>query len=153
EPDHAGHILSVPLGKDVYGQIAMCDLTKLPHLLIAGSTGSGKSVAINTIITGILMQARPSEVKLILIDPKMVELSVYNGVPHLLIPVVTEAKRATGALQKAVAEMERRYKLFEQTGHRKIEEYNQAVEANNQNHEQPALEKLPYIVIIVDELS
>ncbi|MCO6541776.1 MAG: hypothetical protein J6573_05675 [Lactobacillus sp.] len=153
EPQHEGHILAVPLGKDVYGQIAMCDLTKLPHLLIAGSTGSGKSVAINTIITGILMQARPSEVKLILIDPKMVELSVYNGIPHLLIPVVTEAKRATGALQKAVNEMERRYKLFEKTGNRKIEEYNQAAEVNNSDKNNPVMEKLPYIVIIVDELS
>ena len=153
EPPHPGQILAVPLGKDVYGQIAMCDLTHLPHLLIAGSTGSGKSVAINTIITGILMQAHPSEVKLILIDPKMVELSVYNGIPHLLIPVVTEAKRANSALQKAVSEMERRYRLFEKTGHRKIEEYNQAVGKNNSNKNNSPLEKLPYIVIIIDELS
>lgn len=153
EPPHQGRILTVPLGKDVYGKIAMCDLTQLPHLLIAGSTGSGKSVAINTIITGILMQAHPSEVKLILIDPKMVELSVYNGIPHLLIPVVTEAKQANSALQKAVNEMERRYKLFEKTGHRKIEEYNQAVEKNNNNKNNSPLEKLPYIIIIIDELS
>ena len=99
------------------------------------------------------MQAHPSEVKLILIDPKMVELSVYNGIPHLLIPVVTEAKRANSALQKAVSEMERRYRLFEKTGHRKIEEYNQAVEKNNSNKNNSPLEKLPYIVIIIDELS
>ncbi|NVY96814.1 DNA translocase FtsK [Lactobacillus sp. DCY120] len=153
EPPHLGQILTVPLGKDVYGQIAMCNLIQLPHLLIAGSTGSGKSVAINTIITGILMQARPSQVKLILIDPKMVELSMYNGIPHLLIPVVTDVRKATSALQKAVDEMERRYKLFEKTGHRKIEEYNQAVDLNNQDPTQAIQDKLPYIVIIVDELS
>ena len=153
EPAHLGEILTVPLGKDVYGQIAMCNLVKMPHLLIAGSTGSGKSVAINTIITGILMQARPSEVKMILIDPKMVELSVYNGIPHLLIPVVTDVKKATGALQKAVDEMERRYRLFEKTGHRKIEEYNTAVDQNNQDPDNPPMDRLPYIVVIVDELS
>lgn len=153
EPAHPGEILTVPLGKDVYGQIAMCNLVKMPHLLIAGSTGSGKSVAINTIITGILMQARPSEVKMILIDPKMVELSVYNGIPHLLIPVVTDVKKATGALQKAVDEMERRYRLFEKTGHRKIEEYNTAVDQNNQDPDNPPMDRLPYIVVIVDELS
>lgn len=153
EPSHRGKILSVPLGKDVNGNIAMCNITKLPHLLIAGSTGSGKSVAINTIITGILMQARPSEVKFILIDPKMVELSVYNGIPHLIIPVVTDAKRATSALQKAVNEMERRYKLFEKTTNRNINEYNSFVEENNKNKNNPALSKLPYIVIIIDELS
>lgn len=148
------HPLIVPLGKDVSGNIIEANITKMPHLLIAGSTGSGKSVAINTIITGILMKAKPSEVKLILIDPKMVELNVYNGVPHLLIPVVTDARRAAGALQKAVKEMERRYKLFAETSHRNIGEYNADVDKFNETAEDDQkMERLPYIVVIVDELS
>ncbi len=148
------HPLVVPLGKDVSGNIIEADITKMPHLLIAGSTGSGKSVAINTIITGILMKAKPSEVKLILIDPKMVELNVYNGVPHLLIPVVTDARRAAGALQKAVKEMERRYKLFAETSHRNIGEYNADVDKFNKTAEDDQkMERLSYIVVIVDELS
>jgi len=148
------HPLIVPLGKDVSGNIIEANITKMPHLLIAGSTGSGKSVAINTIITGILMKAKPSEVKLILIDPKMVELNVYNGVPHLLIPVVTDARRAAGALQKAVKEMERRYKLFAETSHRNIGEYNSDVDKFNETAEDDQkMERLPYIVVIVDELS
>lgn len=102
----------MPLGKDVEGKVISADLRKMPHLLIAGSTGSGKSVAINTIITSVLMKAYPEDVKLVLIDPKMVELSVYNGIPHLLIPVVTDAKLATNALRKTVKEMERRYQLL-----------------------------------------
>ena len=146
--------LVVPLGKDVSGNIIEADITKLPHLLIAGSTGSGKSVAINTIITGILMKAKPNEVKLILIDPKMVELNVYNGIPHLMIPVVTDARRAAGALQKAVSEMERRYKLFAQTNHRNIGEYNDEVdEFNKTASDDEKMERLPFIVVIVDELS
>jgi DNA segregation ATPase FtsK/SpoIIIE and related proteins len=148
------HPLIVPLGKDVSGNIIEADITKMPHLLIAGSTGSGKSVAINTIITGILMKAKPSEVKLILIDPKMVELNVYNGIPQLLIPVVTDARRAAGALQKAVKEMERRYKLFAETSHRNIGEYNADVDKFNETAEDDQkMERLPYIVVIVDELS
>jgi len=148
------HPLIVPLGKDVSGNIIEADITKMPHLLIAGSTGSGKSVAINTIITGILMKSKPSEVKLILIDPKMVELNVYNGVPQLLIPVVTDARRAAGALQKAVKEMERRYKLFAETSHRNIGEYNDDVDKFNETAEDDKkMERLPYIVVIVDELS
>ncbi|MBD5430342.1 DNA translocase FtsK [Lactobacillus sp.] len=145
--------LSVPLGKDVEGLTISADLRKMPHLLIAGSTGSGKSVAINTIITSILMKSRPEDVKLVLIDPKMVELSVYNGVPHLLIPVVTDAKLAANALRKTVKEMERRYKLFAAGGVRNITEYNQKVAENNANTENSVMEKLPYIVVIVDELS
>lgn len=148
------HPLIVPLGKDVTGNIIEANITKMPHLLIAGSTGSGKSVAINTIITGILMKAKPSEVKLILIDPKMVELNVYNGIPQLLIPVVTDARRAAGALQKAVKEMERRYKLFAETSHRNIGEYNADVDKFNETAEDDQkMERLPYIVVIVDELS
>ncbi|MCH4008817.1 DNA translocase FtsK [Companilactobacillus sp.] len=146
--------LVVPLGKDVSGNIIEADITKMPHLLIAGSTGSGKSVAINTIITGILMKAKPNEVKLILIDPKMVELNVYNGIPHLLIPVVTDARRAAGALQKAVTEMERRYKLFAETNHRNIGEYNEEVDEYNKTApKDKQMERLPFIVVIVDELS
>jgi S-DNA-T family DNA segregation ATPase FtsK/SpoIIIE len=143
----------VPLGKDVSGQVVSCDLRKMPHLLIAGSTGSGKSVAINTILTSILMKARPEAVKLVLIDPKMVELSVYNGVPHLLIPVVTDAKLAANALHKTVKEMERRYKLFASGGARNIDEYNAKVAQNNQDKSRPVMTALPYIVIVVDELS
>ncbi|MGQ2375300.1 DNA translocase FtsK [Companilactobacillus zhachilii] len=148
------HPLVVPLGKDVSGNIIEADITKMPHLLIAGSTGSGKSVAINTIITGILMKAKPNEVKLILIDPKMVELNVYNGIPQLLIPVVTDARRAAGALQKAVKEMERRYKLFAETSHRNIGEYNADVDKFNETaSDEDKMERLPYVVVIVDELS
>lgn len=148
------HPLIVPLGKDVSGNIIEANITKMPHLLIAGSTGSGKSVAINTIITGILMKAKPNEVKLILIDPKMVELNVYNGIPHLLIPVVTDARRAAGALQKAVKEMERRYKLFADTNHRNIGEYNADVDKFNETADKDKqMERLPFIVVIVDELS
>ncbi|MQS75857.1 DNA translocase FtsK [Companilactobacillus halodurans] len=148
------HPLIVPLGKDVSGNIIEANITKMPHLLIAGSTGSGKSVAINTIITGILMKAKPNDVKLILIDPKMVELNVYNGIPQLLIPVVTDARRAAGALQKAVKEMERRYKLFADTSHRNITEYNADVDKFNKTaSDEEKMERLPYIVVIVDELS
>ncbi len=145
--------MQVPLGKDVSGQTISADLTKMPHLLIAGSTGSGKSVAINTILTSILMKALPDQVKLILIDPKMVELSVYNGVPHLLIPVVTDAKLAANALSKAVKEMERRYKLFAAGGARNMSEYNEKVRLNNQDKSKPAMKPLPYILVVVDELS
>lgn len=145
--------LDVPLGKDVEGKVISADLRKMPHLLIAGSTGSGKSVAINTIITSILMKSYPEDVKLVLIDPKMVELSVYNGIPHLLIPVVTDAKLATNALRKTVKEMERRYQLFAAGGVRNITEYNQKVAENNADKTNSVMEKLPYIVVIVDELS
>lgn len=145
--------LDIPLGKDVEGKVISADLRKMPHLLIAGSTGSGKSVAINTIITSILMKSYPEDVKLVLIDPKMVELSVYNGIPHLLIPVVTDAKLATNALRKTVKEMERRYQLFAAGGVRNITEYNQKVAENNADKTNTVMEKLPYIVVIVDELS
>lgn len=147
------HPLMVPLGKDVTGQIISADLTKMPHLLVAGSTGSGKSVAINTILTSILMKARPDEVKLVLIDPKMVELSVYSGVPHLMIPVVTDSRLASKALKKVVDEMERRYKLFAAGSVRNMGEYNRKVAENNKDSSRPVMEPLPYILVVVDELS
>ena len=154
EPAHPGKVLSVPLGRDVTGNIVMCDLTKMPHLLIAGSTGSGKSVAINGIITSLLMQAKPNEVKFMLIDPKRVELSVYNDIPHLLTPVVSEPKRAAKALHKVVDEMTRRYELFANFGVRNIDGYNKLVEQNNANPEDNVAQtRLPYVVAIVDELA
>lgn len=145
-------LLEVPLGRDISGNVAMADLTKMPHLLVAGSTGSGKSVCINGIITSLLMKAKPNEVKLMMIDPKMVELNVYNGIPHLLTPVVTNPKKAAQALQKVVAEMEQRYELFAASGQRNITGYNQFVLEKNleegANHP-----TLPFIVVVVDELA
>lgn len=146
--------LVVPLGKDVNGQVIYAELNKMPHLLIAGATGSGKSVCVNTIISSILMRAKPDEVKLILVDPKKVELSNYNGVPHLLAPVVTDPKKAAATLRETVSEMERRYDLFAGANVRKIETYNQYVENKNQeNDAEHQLEKLPYIVVILDEVA
>ncbi|MBP0726183.1 DNA translocase FtsK [Bacillus sp. RG28] len=144
--------LAVSLGKDISGEAVFAELNKMPHLLIAGATGSGKSVCINGIIVSLLMNAKPSDVKLMLIDPKMVELSVYNGIPHLLTPVVTDPKKASQALRKVVSEMERRYDLFSHTGTRNIESYNELVRQNNEMVEakQPLL---PFIVVIVDELA
>lgn len=144
--------LEVPLGRDISGNVRMCDITKMPHMLIAGSTGSGKSVCINGIITSILMKTKPHEVKLMMIDPKMVELNVYNGIPHLLTPVVTNPRKAAQALQKVVAEMEKRYELFAAMGSKNIDSYNAHVEQYNaETGENNA--KLPYIVVIVDELA
>ncbi|WP_045176039.1 FtsK/SpoIIIE family DNA translocase [Anaerocellum danielii] len=134
------------IGKDVAGSPVIADLTKMPHLLIAGATGSGKSVCINSLIISILYRCIPDEVKLILIDPKVVELNLYNGIPHLLIPVVTDAKKAANALNWAVGEMTNRYKLFAAAGVRDVVGYNKWCEENGQ-------EKLPYIVIIIDELA
>ncbi|MFV8290587.1 DNA translocase FtsK [Aerococcus viridans] len=148
----SGKVLEVPLGKDISGNIRSADLTKMPHLLIAGSTGSGKSVAINGIIVSILMKAKPNEVKLMMIDPKKVELSIYNGIPHLLTPVVTNPRKAAQALQKVVQEMERRYELFAASGQRNIDGYNDFVHEENLN-EGTAHPTLPYIVVIVDELA
>ena len=139
--------LSVALGKDVAGQNIIADIAKMPHVLIAGSTGSGKSVCINTIITSFIYNAKPSEVKLVMVDPKVVELSVYNGIPHLLIPVVTDPKKAAGALAWAVQEMDNRYKLFAEKGVRDLKGYNKALEKEELDG------KLPQIVIIVDELA
>ncbi len=142
--------LTIALGKDVAGSIVLADIAKMPHVLIAGSTGSGKSVCINTIITSIIYNAKPSEVKLVMVDPKVVELSVYNGIPHLLIPVVTDPRKAAGALAWAVQEMDNRYNLFAAKGVRDLKGYNAAVE-HAQGTENAG--KLPQIVIIIDELA
>ncbi|RDU38981.1 cell division protein FtsK [Neobacillus piezotolerans] len=144
--------LLIGLGRDITGEAVLAELNKMPHLLVAGATGSGKSVCINGIITSILMRAKPHEVKMMMIDPKMVELNVYNGVPHLLAPVVTDPKKASQALKKVVNEMERRYELFSFTGTRNIEGYNEHVRRHNaeEDDKQPLL---PYIVVIVDELA
>ncbi|MGF2143244.1 DNA translocase FtsK [Vagococcus fluvialis] len=145
-------LLEVPLGRSISGDVMSADLTKMPHLLIAGSTGSGKSVCINGIISCLLMKAKPNQVKLMMIDPKMVELNVYNGVPHLLTPVVTNPRKAAQALQKVVEEMERRYELFAGFGVRNMGGYNDMVKRHNQETgENKSL--LPYIVVIVDELA
>ncbi len=145
--------MEVPLGRSVTGDIKMADLTKMPHLLIAGATGSGKSVAINVIITSILLKAKPHQVKMLMIDPKKVELSVYNGIPHLLSPVVSEPKKAARALGKVVAEMERRYELFAKFGVRNLDGYNKMVKQQNDDHPDEVQANLPLILVIVDELA
>ncbi|MBU5264914.1 FtsK/SpoIIIE family DNA translocase [Bacillus atrophaeus] len=144
--------LLIGLGRNISGEAVLAELNKMPHLLVAGATGSGKSVCVNGIITSILMRAKPHEVKMMMIDPKMVELNVYNGIPHLLAPVVTDPKKASQALKKVVNEMERRYELFSHTGTRNIEGYNDHIKRSNAEEEvkQP---ELPYIVVIVDELA
>jgi len=144
--------LSIALGRDISGQAIVANLAKMPHLLVAGATGSGKSVCINGIITSILYKAKPSEVKLLLVDPKMVELSIYNGIPHLLSPVVTDPRRASLALKKIVVEMEKRYELFSKSGIRNIEGYNTLVQEKIASGDL-GQDLLPYIVVIVDELA
>ena len=139
--------LAIALGKDVAGNVQLADIAKMPHILIAGSTGSGKSVCINTIITSVIYHAKPSEVKFVMVDPKVVELSVYNGIPHLLIPVVTDPRKAAGALAWAVQEMDNRYNLFAEKGVRDLKGYNKAIENDEE------VGQLPQIVIIVDELA
>lgn len=139
--------LAFALGKDIAGKTVVADIAKMPHMLVAGATGSGKSVCINTLITSILYKTNPNEVKLLMIDPKVVELSIYNGIPHLLIPVVTDPKKASGALNWAVAEMIKRYNLFAETSVRDLKGYNQYLRENS--NEEP----LPQIVIIIDELA
>ena len=146
-------LLEIPLGKAVNGSVRTFDLAKMPHLLVAGSTGSGKSVAVNGIIASILMKARPDEVKFMMVDPKMVELSVYNDIPHLLIPVVTNPRKASRALQKVVDEMENRYELFSKVGARNIAGYNAKVAEYNASQPEYKQVPLPLIVVIVDELA
>lgn len=152
QPAHPDDPLKVPIGRDVSGNLVEANLVKMQHLLIAGATGSGKSVMINVIITGLLMNARPDEVKLILIDPKKVELGIYNDIPHLLTPVVTDARKAAKALHKVVAEMQHRYDLFAEMNQRNIKSYNEFIEEQNaaDGGKRP---KMPYIVVIVDELA
>ena len=146
--------LLCPLGKNIMGNVVWCEIDKTPHLLVAGSTGSGKSVCINGIIASILMRTRPDEVKLVMVDPKKVELSVYNGVPHLLCPVVTDPKKASVALNKIVAEMERRYEVFEESHTKNIATYNSYIDDKNKYlDEDSKIPHMPYIVVIVDELA
>ncbi len=139
--------LGIALGKDIAGVAQVADLCKMPHLLIAGSTGSGKSVCVNSIIMSLLFRSSPEDVKLLLIDPKVVELAEYNGIPHLLMPVVTEPKKAAGALGSAVQEMERRYHMFAENNVRDIKSFNKLAATDS------TLEKMPYIAIIIDELA
>ena len=139
--------LGIASNQDIAGVAQVTDLSKMPHLLIAGSTGSGKSVCVNSIIMSLLFRSSPEDVKLLLIDPKVVELAEYNGIPHLLMPVVTEPRKAAGALGSAVQEMERRYRLFAENNVRDIKSFNKLAA------EQPELEKMPYIAIIIDELA
>lgn len=145
--------IQVALGKDIMGIPRSTDLTKMPHLLVAGSTGSGKSVCINGIIGSILMRYRPDEVKLVLVDPKQVELSNYNGVPHLLCPVVTDPKKASLVLQKVVNEMDKRYHIFAEKGAKKIDDYNRMLDEENNKHPENKVTRMPYIVVIVDEMA
>ena len=139
--------LTVALGRDISGRVAVADLAKMPHLLIAGSTGSGKSVCINSMIISLLYKSSPEDVRLLMVDPKVVELGIYNGIPHLLVPVVTDPRKAAGALNWAVSEMLKRYKSFAENGVRDIKGFNELAEARDD------LEKMPKIVIIIDELA
>ena len=147
-------LLAVALGKDIMGKVKYCEIDKTPHLLVAGATGSGKSVCINGIIVSILMKARPDQVKLVMVDPKKVELGIYNGIPHLLTPVVTDPRKASIALKRAVSEMERRYDLFEEFGTKNITSYNKLVDEKNKKlPDDEKYSRMPYIVVIVDELA
>ena len=153
-PDKYKNSILMALGKDIKGELKTYPINKTPHMLVAGATGSGKSVCINCILASILMTKKPDEVRLILVDPKKVELSMYNGVPHLLCPVVTDPKKAAAALQKVVSEMEHRYDVFEERHVKNIDTYNEWVEKENKNRSNDEkLEKLPFIVVIVDELA
>ena len=145
--------LLVAFGQDIMGNSVTWQINKTPHMLVAGSTGSGKSVCINSLIVSMLMRTRPDEVKLVLVDPKKVELSMYNGVPHLLAPVVTDARKANIALKKIVVEMERRYDLFESSGTKNIEGYNKLVDKKNEEDPNLGMKRLPFIVVIIDELA
>ena len=145
--------IMITLGKNLMGKPIVADMTKMPHLLVAGSTGSGKSVCINSIICSIFMNYNPKDVKLVLVDPKKVELSNYNGTPHLLCPVVNDPKKASITLQKIVSEMEKRYDIFSEKGVKKISEYNEYIEKENKKHPETPLNKMPFIVVIIDELA
>ena len=153
KPEDDDKKLLVTFGQDIMGNPVTWQINKTPHMLVAGSTGSGKSVCINSLIVSMLMRTRPDEVKLVLVDPKKVELSMYNGVPHLLAPVVTDARKANIALKKIVVEMERRYDLFESSGTKNIEGYNKLVDKKNEEDPSLNMKKLPFIVVIIDELA
>lgn len=153
EYKNAASNLTFAVGKDITGKTIVADIAKMPHMLVAGATGSGKSVCINTLIMSILYKAHPDDVKLIMIDPKVVELSVYNGIPHLLIPVVTDPRKANAALQWAVAEMTKRYKAFADFGLRDLKGYNKRVEDMQAKGDGAELQKMPQIIVIVDELA
>ena len=146
--------LTIALGRDIAGQVTVADLSKMPHVLIAGTTGSGKSVCINSLIVSLLYKSGPEDVRFLMIDPKVVELGIYNGIPHLLVPVVTDPRKAAGALNWAVTEMLKRYKIFAENNVRDLKGYNSLAEANGYQDEngQP-MHKMPQIVIIIDELS
>ena len=153
-PSLSNSKLLAVLGRDIMGNPQWMEINKTPHLLVAGSTGSGKSVCINSIIASILMRAKPDEVKLVLVDPKKVELSIYNGIPHLLAPVVTDPKRANVALKRIVGEMERRYDVFEESKTKNIESYNAYIDKQNETlSENEKIKHMPYIVVIIDELA
>ena len=142
------------LGRDIMGNPQWMEINKTPHLLVAGATGSGKSVCINSILASILMRTKPDEVKLVLVDPKKVELSIYNGVPHLMAPVVTDPKRANVALKRIVAEMERRYEVFEESKTKNIESYNAYIDKKNEGlPEEEQTKRMPFIVVVIDELA
>ena len=153
KPEDDDKKLLVAFGQDIMGNSVTWQINKTPHMLVAGSTGSGKSVCINSLIVSMLMRTRPDEVKLVLVDPKKVELSMYNGVPHLLAPVVTDARKANIALKKIVVEMERRYDLFESSGTKNIEGYNKLVDKKNDEDPSLNMKRLPFIVVIIDELA
>ena len=153
KPEDDEKKLLVAFGQDIMGNSVTWQINKTPHMLVAGSTGSGKSVCINSLIVSMLMRTRPDEVKLVLVDPQKVELSMYNGVPHLLAPVVTDARKANIALKKIVVEMERRYDLFESSGTKNIEGYNKLVDKKNEEDPSLNMKRLPFIVVIIDELA
>lgn len=153
KPEDDDKKLLVAFGQDIMGNSVTWQINKTPHMLVAGSTGSGKSVCINSLIVSMLMRTRPDEVKLVLVDPKKVELSMYNGVPHLLAPVVTDARKANIALKKIVVEMEKRYDLFEGSGTKNIEGYNKYVDKKNEEDPSLGMKRLPFIVVIIDELA
>jgi S-DNA-T family DNA segregation ATPase FtsK/SpoIIIE len=151
--DKSNSYLPLCLGKDIVGNPVVAELDKMPHLLIAGATGTGKSVALNSMICSILYKSTPEEVKLIMVDPKRIELSSYNGIPHLITPVVVDAKKATNALFWAIREMERRYELLSQNNTRNVRQYNKKIENEKKSGTEGELEKLPYLVIVIDELA